>query len=209
MEGETITADIVAPVAPSLDSLISGVLSDDIHAGGNDALDNLTIRISGPKIDGSRVSDNGTAAQSSDGQPRKRGRPAGGGVRQSDSGKPSRKSKAEIETELARVTAELATERARSDSAAVSELAQQVEMMCFLAFGAIAQKRGAHWGMSKEEAKNIGSTGALALAPHAEHIRKYSPWSMFAACVGGAVYSRIQEDKRLIELHGLATPEAL
>ena len=182
---------------PLFDELVHAAISDDTHSGGNDALDNLTIKMSG----------NGTAPQPANGpttreQPRTRGRPVG-------SGKGTRKSKRDVEAELVSVQAELAAERARNNGAAVAELATQVEMAAYLLFGAIAVQRGPHWGMQPAEAANIGKAGALALAPHAEMLRRYSPWAMLAATLGGAVYTRIQEDRRLITLHGVATPDAL
>lgn len=192
MEGETLTAVAAQQSAPNLDDLVSSVLVDETSNGGNDALERITIRITG---DG--------ATESSG---KKRGRPVGSTNNTTASGKAERKSKAQLQDDYNRLVAELATERARNNAAAIEELSQTVEMGFVLAFGAIASKRGPHWGMTKPEAENIGKAGAFALAPHAEAIRKYTPWGMFAAAVGGALYSRVQEDQRLIALHGVAQP---
>jgi hypothetical protein len=192
--------------ALNMDSLISQATSNDVRQGGNDALDNLVIRISGPADDDGESSSGSNSGGPAE-QPRRRGRPPGSGTRSTGQGKSTRKSKAEVESELASVKAELEAERARNNAQAVGELAQQVEMCVFLVFGAFASKRGPHWSMTPKEAENIGKTGAMALAPHADTLRKYSPWGMFAATLGGAFFTRIQEDRRLVELHGVQTKE--
>lgn len=198
-------ADTGAAV-PSIAQMIGESVAKPESNSGTTSLDDLHIEFSGPKknargevIDPYLGESQEENARHNPLGARKRGRPsnASRGIA-ADSPKPQAKRKAELIGEVEQLRAELAAERARHDSGAVAQLATSIEMASHLCFGFAAEARGAHWAITEPEAKSIGKTGAVALAPYAEKMSAQLPWVVFAASIMKVVYTRVQIDRAMV-----------
>lgn len=63
-----------------------------------------------------------------------------------------------------------------------------------VAFEIIAQRRGAHWKLSKDEAMRLGSAWGAPLAPFLAKHSAYVPWAVALLATSGIVMPRLTAD---------------
>jgi hypothetical protein len=176
---------------PSVAEMISDSVATPEGNSGGTSLDDLHLEFSDARKPPTET------VPPKEGAPNapRRGRPVSGAPKE----RAIPKRKAEIVSELESVRAELAAERARHDTGSIQQLATSIEMASHLCFGFAAQMRGPHWAINQEEAKSIGDSGAVALAPYADKIATQLPWMVFCATIAKVAYSRVLIDHTLAE----------
>lgn len=195
--GEAVASPL-SPPAPSLDEMIDAASVEPAGRDSATALDDLELKISGQRVASPPdASDTHTASAS---EAPRRGRPKG-------SRNTGTRRKAEIIAELESVRGELETLRARANGSSLADLAASIELASFLAFGAVAEVRGPHWAITEPDAKALGRSWSVALAPHAEQLARNLPWCVAIGELGKIVYSRVREDRRLVALYGVRQGE--
>lgn len=180
----------------SIDDMVNASTASGTRHDGETSLDDYSIKITGVNASAEPDDDEIVIEETA---PRRRGRPAG-----STTKKEPAKRKSEVVADNERLQAELAALRSRTDTDKISELAKSIEMATYLAFGWAGEIRGPHWGIQESEAKDIGASGAVAMAPHADWINEKLPWFVFAGTLGKALFDRVKEDRRLVKLYGEA-----
>lgn len=189
----------VGAVVPSITDMISA----SVGTGNSEptTLDDFAIRIDGLDTTpaGAAPAPSSDAPRRGRGRPRKDGSSAAPAMTTTAIAAPTKaRKKSELAAELERVQSELAAERARRDENKIAELTKLVEMASYMGFGMAAAKRGPHWALTPEEAAQIGSSGAVVLAPYADMASKYMPGATFAAVLGHAIWTRVQIDEQRV-----------
>lgn len=165
-EEVSITSDseAIASDVPSIDDMISGA-TDGAPSEHETAMEEMHVIFSGADDDETEtpVVVTGKRAYT------KRG---------TATDKPRAKKKAEIQEENDALRAKVASLEARTDVDKIKTLAAGVSMASILGFGWTAQRRGMHWALNEQEAKELGETTAQALAPYADTINESLPAGM-------------------------------